>query len=49
MNRCLQQVCLVAATREMMAIMQENGEVVVCVGSTTNMGNTSVLMQADCA
>ena len=31
-----------------MKILQENGEVVLCVGSSLNMANTPVFLQADC-
>ena len=37
-----------AATQEMMKILQENGEVVLCVGSSLNITNTPVFLQADC-
>ena len=40
---------LVVATREMVTIMQENGEVVLTCGSTANVDNTTVFMKADCA
>ncbi|CAH1273035.1 TMEM94 [Branchiostoma lanceolatum] len=35
------------ATKEMLKIMQEYGEVVCCVGSSTNIQNTGVFLQAD--
>lgn len=36
------------ATREMMEIMQEHGEVVVCTGSNLNIENVDLFLQADC-
>ncbi|XP_059152862.1 transmembrane protein 94-like [Physella acuta] len=39
--------CVPEATCEMVKIMQENGEVVLVVGSSLNIVNTPVFMQAD--
>ncbi|OQV16992.1 Transmembrane protein 94 [Hypsibius exemplaris] len=39
--------CIPASIREMLEIMQENGEVVCCLGSSANLSNASVFMQAD--
>lgn len=36
------------ATCEMMEIMQEHGEVVVCTGSNLNIENVDLFLQADC-
>ena len=36
------------ATQEMMQIMQESEEVVLCLGSSTNIDNVSIFLQADC-
>ncbi|CAL1531562.1 unnamed protein product [Lymnaea stagnalis] len=41
--------CVPEATCEMVKIMQENGEVVLVVGSSLNMVNTPIFMQADCS
>ncbi|BFZ17230.1 hypothetical protein BsWGS_20269 [Bradybaena similaris] len=41
--------CVPEATCEMVKIMQENGEVVIVVGSSLNMDNTAIFMQADCS
>ncbi|XP_070186267.1 transmembrane protein 94-like isoform X2 [Littorina saxatilis] len=41
--------CTTPATQEMMKILQENGEVVLCVGSSLNIANTPVFLQADCS
>ncbi|XP_035828893.1 transmembrane protein 94 [Aplysia californica] len=41
--------CTPEATCEMVRIMQEYGEVVLAVGSSLNMLNTAVFMQADCS
>nr|KAG5713882.1 hypothetical protein BaRGS_024509 [Batillaria attramentaria] len=41
--------CTPPATQEMMKILQENGEVVLCVGSSLNMSNTPLFLQADCS
>ena len=32
----------------MVTIMQEHGEVVLCVGSSTNMQNVPIFLKADC-
>ncbi|KAK6187158.1 hypothetical protein SNE40_005244 [Patella caerulea] len=40
--------CTVETTKEMVKIMQENGEIVLCVGSALNMHNTPLFLQADC-
>ncbi|XP_077979837.1 transmembrane protein 94-like [Glandiceps talaboti] len=39
--------CTPDACREMIAIMQENGEIVCCLGSTANFYNTGIFLQAD--
>ena len=39
--------CTVDAIREMIEIMQENGEVVMCLGNAWNPGNLSIFAQAD--
>jgi hypothetical protein len=39
---------LFLATREMMKIMQEYGEVVVCAGSNLNSDNINLFLQGDC-
>ena len=36
------------ATCEMIAIMQEYGEVVLCVGSSLNIQNIPIFLLADC-
>lgn len=41
--------CTSETTREMMEIMQEHGEVVVCTGSNLNMENVDLFLQADCS
>ncbi|XP_048256879.1 transmembrane protein 94-like [Haliotis rufescens] len=41
--------CTPEATQEMMKIMQENGEVVLCMGSCANIQNTPLFLQADCS
>ncbi|KAK3767344.1 hypothetical protein RRG08_039160 [Elysia crispata] len=41
--------CVPEATQEMIKIMQENGEIVLVVGSSLNMDNTSIFMQGDCS
>ncbi|RUS81084.1 hypothetical protein EGW08_011170, partial [Elysia chlorotica] len=41
--------CVPEATQEMIKIMQENGEVVLVVGSSLNMENTSIFLQGDCS
>ncbi|XP_063445351.1 transmembrane protein 94-like [Mytilus trossulus] len=41
--------CTPETTEEMMRIMQENDEVVLCVGSSLNINNTNMFMQADCS
>ena len=38
----------VSATCEMIAIMQEHGEVVLCVGSSLNKQNVPMFLLADC-
>nr|XP_006816343.1 PREDICTED: uncharacterized protein KIAA0195-like [Saccoglossus kowalevskii] len=35
------------ATKEMITVMQEYGEVVCCIGSTVNVYNTAIFLQAD--
>lgn len=37
----------VVATCEMVKIMQEYGEVVLCLGSSVNISNTGIFLQAD--
>ena len=39
--------CTVNAIREMIEIMQENGEVVMCLGNAWNQNNLSIFAQAD--
>lgn len=39
--------CTVDAIREMIQIMQENGEVVMCLGNAWNRNNLSIFAQAD--
>ena len=39
--------CTVDAIREMVEIMQENGEVVMCMGNSWNQNNLSIFAQAD--
>ena len=39
--------CTVDAIREMIEIMQENGEVVMCLGNAWNQDNLSIFAQAD--
>ncbi|GFR98014.1 transmembrane protein 94 [Elysia marginata] len=41
--------CVPEATQEMIKIMQENGEVVLVVGSSLNVDNTSIFLQGDCS
>ncbi|KAL4241053.1 hypothetical protein ACF0H5_001831 [Mactra antiquata] len=41
--------CTPETTCEMFRIMQENGEVVLCVGSSINMQNIPLFLQADCS
>ncbi|KAK3089400.1 hypothetical protein FSP39_003342 [Pinctada imbricata] len=41
--------CTADTTKEMMQIMQESGEVVVCVGSSHNVHNSGLFLQADCS
>ncbi|KAL8593272.1 hypothetical protein ACOMHN_009926 [Nucella lapillus] len=41
--------CTAPTTQEMVKILQENGEVVLCNGSSLNMANTPVFLQADCS
>ena len=38
----------IAATFEMIRIMQEYNEVVLCLGSSANVKNTEIFLQADC-
>ncbi|XP_029633294.1 transmembrane protein 94 isoform X2 [Octopus sinensis] len=40
--------CTPETTKEMIKIMQEYGEVVLCVGSSLNVKNTGIFLQADC-
>ena len=49
-NQCLHMTSayLIAATCEMIAIMQEYGEVVLCVGSSLNIQNVPMFLLADC-
>jgi len=37
-----------SATREMLRILQDYGEVICCYGSAVNIENTGVFLQADC-
>lgn len=39
--------CTPETTKEMICIMQENGEVVCCLGSSANCSNIAVFLQAD--
>ena len=39
--------CMIDAIREMIEIMQENGEVVMCLGNAWNQANLSIFVQAD--
>ena len=39
--------CMFSATREMIEIMQEYGEVVCCSGSSLNVANVGIFNQAD--
>ncbi|XP_041363282.1 transmembrane protein 94-like [Gigantopelta aegis] len=41
--------CTAKTTREMIKILQEYGEVVLCFGSSMNMQNTPIFLQADCS
>ncbi|XP_061182038.1 transmembrane protein 94-like [Saccostrea echinata] len=41
--------CTAETTREMMEIMQEHGEVVVCTGSNLNIENVDLFLQGDCS
>ncbi|XP_056019199.1 transmembrane protein 94-like isoform X2 [Ostrea edulis] len=41
--------CTTETTREMMEIMQEYGEVVVCAGSNLNIDNINLFLQGDCS
>lgn len=41
--------CTPETTKEMIKIMQEYGEVVLCVGSSLNVKNTGLFLQADCS
>ncbi|XP_052262626.1 transmembrane protein 94-like isoform X3 [Dreissena polymorpha] len=41
--------CTTETTYEMMKILQEHGEVVLCVGSSINMHNVPLFLHADCS
>ncbi|XP_062605012.1 transmembrane protein 94-like isoform X2 [Saccostrea cucullata] len=41
--------CTPETTREMMEIMQEHGEVVICTGSNLNIENVDLFLQGDCS
>lgn len=41
--------CTPPTTVEMFKILQENGEVVLCIGSSLNMVDTAIFLQADCS
>ncbi|XP_055339776.1 transmembrane protein 94-like [Paramacrobiotus metropolitanus] len=41
--------CRPESIQEMIAIMQENGEVVCCLGSSGNLTNSAIFLQADAA
>lgn len=40
--------CSAEATREMIMIMQNYGEIVVCIGSSAGSANVDIFLQADC-
>lgn len=41
--------CSAEATREMLSIMQQYGEIVVCIGSSASNANCEIFLQADCS
>lgn len=41
--------CSAGATREMLKIMQQYGEIVVCLGSSASNSNAEIFLQADCS
>lgn len=41
--------CTAQTTQEMFCILQEFGEVTCCIGSSANLENTGVFLQADCS
>ncbi|XP_031627987.1 transmembrane protein 94 isoform X2 [Contarinia nasturtii] len=41
--------CSAEATREMIMIMQNYGEIVVCIGSSASSANVDIFLQADCS
>ncbi|XP_055296845.1 transmembrane protein 94 isoform X2 [Sitodiplosis mosellana] len=41
--------CSAEATREMIMIMQNYGEIVICVGSSASCANVDIFLQADCS
>lgn len=41
--------CSPEATKEMLAIMQRYGEIVVCLGSSASNSNSEIFLQADCS
>lgn len=41
--------CTAHTTQEMLCILQEYGEVTCCIGSSANIENTGVFLQADCS
>lgn len=41
--------CSAEATREMLQIMQQYGEIVVCLGSSASNANCEIFLQADCS
>ncbi|XP_055633358.1 transmembrane protein 94 isoform X2 [Toxorhynchites rutilus septentrionalis] len=41
--------CSAEATREMLKIMQQYGEIVVCLGSSASNSNSEIFLQGDCS
>uniref|UniRef100_A0A182JHX8 Cation-transporting P-type ATPase C-terminal domain-containing protein n=1 Tax=Anopheles atroparvus TaxID=41427 RepID=A0A182JHX8_ANOAO len=41
--------CSAEATREMLCIMQQYGEIVVCLGSSASNSNSEIFLQGDCS
>lgn len=41
--------CSAEATREMLKIMQQYGEIVVCLGSSASNANSEIFLQGDCS
>ena len=48
MRQLTLSVLRVLATQEMLCILQEFGEVTCCIGSSANIANTGIFLQADC-